>query len=215
MCGYRHPTQLRPGGVFLYLQFFTHMRIVFIDGMNFIRHIRASLRRSGIQQFALADYPYADLLREVLCAYNDGQRIIFYISKIKKHPNTPRLSTRLQEERRALSLNIRNSGIEFVFAGLVRGHSEKDDTGRSVVTFKEKGVDVRIAVDMVAMACDDIASTVVLVSSDSDFQPAVAEVKRRGVCTEYIGFEQNPNRGLQASTDRAVLMADSAVLSYV
>lgn len=84
---------------------------------------------------------------------------------------------------------------------------------KSKIIFKEKGVDVKIAVDLVTAAYDKKVKTVILCSSDSDLQPAVREIKNRGVKVIYLGFEIGPNKGLlMYTTNRAILIRNSEVL---
>lgn len=83
------------------------------------------------------------------------------------------------------------------------------------MVFREKGVDVRIAVDLVALACDGNLETAVLCSSDSDLQPAIKEIKNRKTEVVYLGFENNPNKGLSYTTNRTILLRNSEVLSSI
>jgi uncharacterized LabA/DUF88 family protein len=100
-------------------------------------------------------------------------------------------------------------GFTVVLAGGVRGQRE----GNSVI-FREKGVDVRIGVDMVSFACDERASTIILGSSDSDLQPAIKETSSRGIECVYLGFETNPNKGISYTCKRTILIRDSEVLEF-
>ncbi len=81
--------------------------------------------------------------------------------------------------------------------------------------FREKGVDVKIAVDLVALACDKKLKTAILCSSDSDLQPAITEIKKRGIEVIYLGFEINPNKGLSFTTNRTILLRNSEVLESI
>ncbi|MGI6335340.1 MAG: NYN domain-containing protein [Minisyncoccales bacterium] len=80
--------------------------------------------------------------------------------------------------------------------------------------FKEKGVDVRIGVDMIALACDKKFDSIILGSSDSDLQPAIKEVIKRGVECIYLGFETKPNKGMTCKTSRTILIRNSEVLKF-
>lgn len=66
--------------------------------------------------------------------------------------------------------------------------------------------------DLVSLACDGGINTAILCSSDSDLQPAVKELKQRGVKVIYLGFENNPNKGLAYTTDRTVLLRNPEVI---
>ena len=59
--------------------------------------------------------------------------------------------------------------------------------------YREKGTDVRIGVDMVVGAVEDIYDTAILVSSDTDLIPAVQYVKYKSKRLEYIGFAHAPS----------------------
>ena len=71
---------------------------------------------------------------------------------------------------------------------------------------------MKIAVDMVGLACDNKVKTIILASSDSDLQPAIGEVRRRKVTCIYLGFEAQPNKGLTYTTNRTILMRNVEVL---
>jgi len=54
--------------------------------------------------------------------------------------------------------------------------------------WKEKGVDVKIAVDILTLAQMDNCQSIILLSSDSDLLPAVKKAQNAGKSVEYIGF---------------------------
>lgn len=56
--------------------------------------------------------------------------------------------------------------------------------------WKEKGVDVNIAIDMLEMAYTKQVNRIILVSSDSDLKPVVEKTSKLGVKIEYVGFEK-------------------------
>jgi len=73
---------------------------------------------------------------------------------------------------------------------------------------------VRIGVDMIALACDKKFDSIILGSSDSDLQPAIKEVIKRGVECIYLGFETKPNKGMTCTTSRTILIRNSEVLKF-
>src|SRR3989344_5415610 len=101
----------------------------------------------------------------------------------------------------------KNQNSLLVLAGNVR--AQKIGNG---LVFREKGVDVRIAVDLVSLACDRKLETAILCSSDSDLQPAIKEIKNRKTEVVYLGFENNPNKGLAYTANRTILLRNSEVL---
>jgi uncharacterized LabA/DUF88 family protein len=113
--------------------------------------------------------------------------------------------------QRALKTNLEKQSFEFLIAGHVRGQTVRVDRKTKII-FKEKGVDVKIAVDMVSFSADKIMSTAILCSSDSDLQPAIQEAIKRGSEIIYLGFEYLPNKGLTYTTNRTVLFRNSEII---
>jgi uncharacterized LabA/DUF88 family protein len=59
--------------------------------------------------------------------------------------------------------------------------------------YKEKGVDVRMALDIYKLANDNLYDKALIISSDSDLIPAIELVKMTGdKMVEYIGFSNRP-----------------------
>lgn len=73
---------------------------------------------------------------------------------------------------------------------------------------------MRIAVDLITACCDKKIDTAILCSSDSDLQPAITELKRRGVKIVYVGFELSPNKGLTFTCNKTILFRNSEILKY-
>lgn len=63
--------------------------------------------------------------------------------------------------------------------------------------YHEKGVDVKIAVDLLVGAYEDMYDVAILISSDTDLIPAIQKVKHLGKDVEYIGFSHKPSLALQ------------------
>lgn len=58
--------------------------------------------------------------------------------------------------------------------------------------FKQKGVDVWLAVDMVKLSCKGIIDKAILVTGDSDFVPAVDVAKEEGIVTILYYSKTHP-----------------------
>ena len=72
--------------------------------------------------------------------------------------------------------------------------------------YKEKGTDVKIAVDLVIGAVDDHYDTAILISSDTDLIPAIRYIKYKKKKLEYVGFAHNPSLGIQKYVDFSILL---------
>ncbi|MDP3093498.1 MAG: NYN domain-containing protein [bacterium] len=76
--------------------------------------------------------------------------------------------------------------------------------------YKEKGTDVKIAVDLIVGAIDNVYDTAILVSSDTDLIPAIRYIKYKERKLEYVGFSHAPSLGMQkyANFSRLLLPED-------
>lgn len=186
---------------------------LFIDGENFKGKIRSVFKGADKQRPVWHDYDFKDLLNKVLNGIAIDRRV-FYFARIKEHEESIEKSRQLIEEQRLLKTHLEQQGFEVILSGRVRGQMEDGRWMRKVLIFKEKGVDVRIAVDMMATACDKKADEIILGSSDSDLQPAIKEIRERGIKCVYLGFEVQPNKGLSFTTDRTILIRNSEILGF-
>ena len=185
--------------------------ILFIDGRNFLDKIRSVVGQKDID-FSI--YNFKGLIDKVLSEIQTEERI-FYFGKLIEHPDTIEKSKELIEKLRLLKASLEKQKFRVILAGRVRGHIEKCVKGHETLTFKEKGVDVKLAVDMITLACDNKLKTAIIGSSDSDLQPAIKELKDRKIERIYLGFEDNPNKGLTYTTNRTILIRNSEVLEFL
>jgi len=187
--------------------------ILLIDGENIKGKIRSVFKDADKEKPIWHEYDFRGLLDKVL----DGIRIdrkVFYFARIKEHEESREKSRQLIEEQRRLKTHLEKQGFEVILSGRVRGQFEDGQGGKKVLVFKEKGVDVKIAVDMVSLSCDKKVREIILVSSDSDLQPAIKEVRDRKVGCVYLGFESQPNKGLTFTTNRTILIRNAEALAF-
>lgn len=190
--------------------------MLFIDGRIFLSKIseiiNPDLNKKEVIDFSI--YNFKGIIDKVLKDLIIDRKI-FYFGKLLEHPETLEKSRELIEKQRKLKTHLENQGFEVILAGRVRGHIEKCQKGHEILTFKEKGVDVRIAVDMITLACKHELKIAIIGSSDSDLQPAVKELKENGVERIYLGFGSTPNKGLTSTTNRTILIRNSEVLEFM
>ena len=185
--------------------------ILFIDGRNFISKIEAIFDKKDTD---LSIYNFDGLLNKVLTGI-EIDRKIFYLGRIINHNETKDKSTKLIQKQRLLKTSLEKQGFEVIYAGHVRGNEASCPKGHKFLLFREKGVDVRIAVDMISHACDGTLNTAIIASSDSDLQPAIKELEKRKINRVYLGFENSPNKGLTYTTNRTILIRNSEVLEFM
>ncbi len=189
-------------------------QILFIDGQNFINKLEEALRENKIKAVKWKNFDFRGLFDAVLKGMKI-ERKIFYFSKLSEHPDTRDKSKELIETWRLLKTHLESQrqNFEIIIAGRVRGQYEGKGS-KKILVFREKGVDVKIAVDMVSFACDKKLKTAILASSDSDLQPAIKELRNRKTEVIYLGFENSPNKGLTFTTNKTILIRNSEILSY-
>lgn len=182
--------------------------ILFVDGENLLHKIREILKNKTVDK-SRTNLAQIDLNQLIANPLKDlkVKRKIFYVSRLHFHSESKEKSLELLKFQRSLHNTLTRQGFEFVFSGNVRAQK----VGHKII-FREKGVDVQIAVDMVTLSCDKKMTTAILCSSDSDLQPAVKESRMRGVEIIYLGFENSPNKGLSYTTNRTILIRNSEVL---
>lgn len=187
--------------------------IIYIDARNFQGKLEDIFELENVALPVWHEYDFKGLLNKVLEGLSIDD-MFFYMARIKEHPNTKTKSQQLIQARRLLKTHLEQQGFKVIMSGVVRGNLAKDASGNERLVFKEKGVDVGIAVDMVSNVCDGNVKTAILASSDSDLQPAVREATKRNVEVIYLGFELQPNKGLTATTKRTILIRNSEALAF-
>lgn len=187
---------------------------LFIDGENFLHKTNDALREVGIQKQKIDTnrLNLSSLIADVLSGYTITKKT-FYAAKLRMFEETEVKSRLLINKQRILKQNLEKQGFEFLIAGNVRPQVVTNN-GKKTYIFKEKGVDVKIAVDLVSLSCDKKIDTAILCSSDSDLQPAITEIKKRGVKVIYLGFENSPNKGLTFTCNKTILFRNSEILKY-
>lgn len=190
------------------------MRILFLDSENFKHKAVESLTELDLKEPDWATYNFSGLFKKVLNKIGFDEKR-FYYARLKIHPDTKEKSEKLIAEQRALLFNVRNHGFIPFPSGSVRGRYEKNTQNRNgILIFREKGVDVKMAVDMVLEACSEKLKEAFLCSSDSDLQPAIKALRSKGARVVYIGFQINPNIGIQKTTNESFLIRSSEIAEF-
>ena len=153
---------------------------VFIDGSNFYGKLK-DLKVQHTSQFDFRSF-ILNLTRKVQPAY-----IGYYVGQIRKEKSNPKSELLYASQQKVfanLQANMPNLNI-------VRGHIQNFNG-----IYKEKGVDVRLALDIYKLANENVYDKALLISSDSDLIPAIKMVQAAGKEVEYIGFSHNPSIAL-------------------
>jgi len=187
--------------------------VLLIDGENLKGKIKTVFGDTKKGKPIWHEYDFKGLFDKVLNGINISRKV-FYFARVKEHEGSKEKSKQLIEEQRLLKTHLELQGFEVILSGRVRGQMELGRDGKSILIFKEKGVDVKIAVDMVSLSCDKKVTEIILGSSDSDLQPAIKEVRDRKVSCIYLGFETQPNKGLSYTTNKTILIRNSEIFEF-
>ncbi len=185
--------------------------IVLIDGENLLHQIAHALlaakkikHRKDIIKFDLRG-----LIAAVLSTEPGDLEIIYYTTKIRLVRKTKDLQEKTQsiiDQQRRWKRNLTNQNIQYITAGTlkIRDGLRCRQCGRQEVILQEKGVDVRLSIDLVLMAQKAKYKNIYIVSSDSDILPAFAYAKKIKAPIAYVAHESGINIALLATAKRAV-----------
>ena len=157
---------------------------VLIDGSNFYFKLKR-LTDALESKVALLDFDYDRFARWLVAPHElSGAR--YYIGAVKQEAESEK-AQRLYANQQRLFRHLQKQGIEVILGHLIR-HPDR--------TFHEKGVDVRLAVEMIRLAREDRYDEAYLISSDTDLVPAVEEVQSFGKRVQYVGIPKGQSYGL-------------------
>jgi len=156
---------------------------VFIDGGNLYKSMRdhLSYTRININRFS-----------EGLCGTSRRLvKICYYNAPLNQQENP----SGYKEQQKFFSALRKTSYLELRLGNLrKRERKFLCPECQKETTFPywiEKGVDVRLAVDLLGYAFDDQYDTAILITQDGDFVPAVQEVQRLHKKVENAHFEKS------------------------
>ncbi len=186
--------------------------MVFVDGENFQKKVKHVFYKSRVvwDEHRFAHLDLKGMLQNVLPELKVDE-IRYYVARLHVYPETKEKSDELIALQRALKSNLEKQKVKFIMSGNVRMFPLADGQ----LLFKEKGVDVRMAVDAISLAADKKIKTAVICSSDSDMQPVVQELKRRKVKVIYLGFQVQPNKGLIFTANETALLRKAELQSFI
>ena len=186
---------------------------IFIDAGNFY-HI--ALKKVGVQELGFDFEKFVRFLANGRIIADMGKR--FYVGTVRekegdiKSKEAMSRQTTLFAELTKLHWQIKTSKLkrrleELVIDSRVVDYEKFQKVGIEKVQFerlREKGIDVKLATDLIVGAVDNQYDTAIIISSDSDLLPAIDWVRRRykgKKKIEYIGFSIPDEYNLKNSTE--------------
>ena len=164
---------------------------IFIDGSNFFYYCK----EIGIPTFPQFDFA---TFSKFLTGNRRLIEQVYYIGAVRAKPGDDKA--------------MRMMANQMKFFAYLKKHDWKINKGyllKSNGKHQEKGVDVKLALDLALGAVDNTYDTAILVSSDTDILPAVEQVQLRGKKLEYIGFSHRPSMALVAKSNIRRLLTEA------
>lgn len=171
---------------------------VYIDGGNFFHLVLKKLKTDPLS-FHIEDF--VDFLIDGRTVSNYGKR--YYVGTIREQQNNPKSIKAMSEQTKLFTIlnsygwelktsKLRIRDEEIIIDRRVKNYQTIKQKGIRKIqytTMREKGIDVKLATDLIAGAVDDRYDTAIVVSSDGDLVPAIDWVRKcRDKRVEYIGF---------------------------
>lgn len=169
---------------------------IYIDGGNMYRRIK----ENGIPEKD-KKFDFSSFVNHLA----GNRKIIskrYYVGIVKNFDNSEKGEKMVKSQQKFLS------GLKLEGFDIKPGRLMYDD-GK----IREKGVDVKLALDLVVGAVDDLYDTAILISSDTDLIPAIKYVRQaQNKKIEYVGFSKNPSFGmLKETSDSRIFSKDDLV----
>jgi len=151
---------------------------VYIDGQNFYN----SLKKHEIYFPA---FRLEDFLQDIV---GSRQQVSagYYVAKVRQFNDDPQTQKVYTAQRRTLA-KVEKAGLKNIIAGNV----QYDGTH-----YREKGVDVRLALDILTGVYEDAFDTAIVVSADTDLRPAYDMAISKGKTLEIVMFTEQVSRAL-------------------
>ncbi|KKR97453.1 MAG: hypothetical protein UU49_C0030G0007 [Candidatus Magasanikbacteria bacterium GW2011_GWC2_41_17] len=171
--------------------------MIFIDGSNFYFKMK-SLEIKNLSKFKYRE----------LCEYIAGERLIatagYYVGVVRAKFSDEK-GQKMRLAQRKLFNHLHNQQVV-----VHNGYLMKNDG-----VYHEKGVDVKIATDLLVGAYENLYDDAIVISSDTDLLPAMQKVKELGKNVEYVGFGHQPALALQTAATRSRLLLIEELEKFV
>ncbi|MDO8624038.1 MAG: NYN domain-containing protein [bacterium] len=129
----------------------------------------------------------------------------YYVGIVRNYDHSEKSEKLVRKQQQFLE-RLRLTGFD-----IKPGKIMYDGIGR----IREKGVDVKLAIDLVIGAADNLYDTAIVISSDTDLIPAIKYVlngKKKKV--EYVGFAGAPSLGMIKECSSQRLFAKEDLLRF-
>jgi uncharacterized LabA/DUF88 family protein len=195
---------------------------IYIDGENFRKGLEKVLLENDVLEKGtpLQKYNIRGLLQDVLGI--DQLDIVYYASRVKlpvgysPSRRMRKLTDDIKEQARVWLANVVNQSIELLKAGNLKIRESKPcyNCHKKQEVLQEKGVDVRLAVDLLEDVYEKKMPKIGLFSSDSDLCPVLHKAVNKKVKVVYICFAASVNRAVAAVANETITISPEKAKKY-
>lgn len=168
---------------------------VIFDGSNFYHG-----SKKLAPQVHLTNFDYRKLAE--LITESKDNNIQYCVGEIKRQRGNPK-SERMYAGQQALFYNLEQQDVT-----IKKGFMLKTDD-----VYREKGVDVRIAIDILWGAFKNEYEKCFIISTDTDIIPAIQDAISLGKAIIYVGFENSISRALKANSSGTRIITKDMLIS--
>lgn len=208
---------------------------ILIDGSNFYHLV---LKKLNLEETQFDFEKFAIFLANGRLISDKGKR--FYIGTVREKENDIKTKEAMSKQTALFTFlkqnhwEIKTSKLktrteEIYINNRVSEYKKLLEIGIKKIKFerlREKGIDVKLATDLIVGAVDNQYDTAIIVSSDSDLMPAIDWVRhRKRKKIEYVGFSipddvnpknsTNPLIALVAKTDIKRILIKSDLNAFI
>jgi len=171
--------------------------IILIDGSNFFFKLR-DLKIKNLLNFNFGKFA------TFLAGDNPIVQATYYVGAI--HAGNDKKSKEMHADQQRLLSHLHKHGFTYYLGFLLRSPDG---------VFKEKGVDVKLATDLILGACQDKYDQAFVISSDSDLIPAIEGTQDLGKKITYVGFKHQVSYSLSQNTKNTTLLTKSDIQQFI
>lgn len=192
--------------------------LLLIDGENFLHSLAKILINNNIitHKRDIIKYDFKSFFKEITGEEKFDKAIYFGANMVYIEPPSPLIqkASDIKDHQRRLINCLGKQSIEFTKVGKIRPAFTEpcEKCGNKIDKFNEKGVDVGLAVAIVAEAYENKYDKLFIVSSDTDLVPALQHAKKMNKEMYYIAHVKKPInaitnkcKGLYTYNDKEVI----------
>lgn len=170
--------------------------LVLIDGSNFYFKLK------DLKLHDLLDFEFRAFVKFLL----RSKKIIsakYYVGRVRQDGS--KHADKLLANQQKLLETLKKNNFQYVLGYILKSGG----------VYHEKGVDVHIAVDMLVATYEDKCDRIILVSSDTDLEPAIRKSRSKGKIIEYVGFSHKPSVAMVRFCNESRLLTKEDLMPFI